>query len=70
LPFGLDRVRFADVALENKALVYDLLFQAASETMLRIAAEPANRSAWLWSASRPNPRHLGARIGITAVLRT
>ena len=45
----------ADIAFHNKALVYDLLFRAASETMLTIAADP---------------RHLGARIGITAVLHT
>ncbi|CAH1687349.1 hypothetical protein CHELA40_20067 [Chelatococcus asaccharovorans] len=45
----------ADIASQNKALVYDLLFRAASETMLTIAADP---------------RHLGARIGITAVLHT
>ena len=76
LPVGYFHVVFtlpaeiADVAFQNKAVVYDLLFQVASETMLRIAAEPANRSAWHWSASRPNPRHLGARIGITAVLHT
>ena len=43
------------VAFQNKAVVYDLLFQAAAETMLRIAADP---------------KHLGARIGITAVLHT
>jgi len=43
------------VAFQNKAVIYDLLFQAASETMLRIAADP---------------KHLGARIGITAVLHT
>ena len=36
-------------------MVYDLLFRTASETMLTIAADP---------------RHLGARIGITAVLHT
>ena len=45
----------ADIAFQNKALVYDLLFKAASETMLTIAADP---------------KHLGARIGITAVLHT
>jgi hypothetical protein len=39
----------------NKALVYDLLFKAASQTMLTIAADR---------------RHLGASIGITAVLHT
>ncbi len=45
----------ADIALQNKAAVYDLLFRAASETMTTIAADR---------------RHLGARIGITAVLHT
>lgn len=45
----------ADIAFQNRALVYDLLFKAASETMLTIAADP---------------KHLGARIGITAVLHT
>jgi hypothetical protein len=61
LPVGYFHVVFtlptevADVALHNKAAVYDLLFHAASETMLTIAADR---------------RHLGARIGITAVLHT
>jgi hypothetical protein len=61
LPVGYFHVVFsipaelADIALQNKAQVYDLLFRAASETMLTIAADP---------------RHLGARIGITAVLHT
>ena len=45
----------ADIAFHNKAVVYDLLFRVASETMLTIAADP---------------RHLGARIGATAVLHT
>src|SRR4029077_19926764 len=45
----------ADIAFHNKAVVYDLLFRAASETMMTIAADP---------------RHLGAHIGITAVLHT
>jgi hypothetical protein len=45
----------ADIALHNKAVVYDLLFRAAAETMLTIAADP---------------RFLGARIGVTAVLHT
>ena len=44
-----------DIAFQNKAFVYDLLFKAAPETMLTIAADP---------------KHLGARIGITAVLHT
>ena len=61
LPVGYFHVVFslpaevADIALQNKAAVYDLLFRAASETMTTIAADP---------------RHLGARIGITAVLHT
>jgi len=45
----------ADIAYQNKAVVYDLLFRAASETLLIIAADP---------------KHLGARIGMTAVLHT
>ncbi|MBB4633295.1 hypothetical protein GGQ98_002929 [Sphingosinicella soli] len=45
----------ANIAFQNKAALYDLLFRAASETMLTIAADP---------------KHLGARIGITAVLHT
>src|SRR3954468_3432331 len=61
LPVGYFHVVFtvpaavAEVAFDNKAAVYDLLFRAASETMLTIAADP---------------KHLGARIGITAVLHT
>ncbi len=61
LPVGYFHVVFtlptevADIALHNKAVVYDLLFRAASETMLTIAADP---------------QHLGARIGITAVLHS
>jgi Putative transposase/Transposase zinc-binding domain len=61
LPVGYFHVVFtlpakiADIALQNKAAVYGLLFQAASETMSTIAADP---------------KHLGARIGITAVLHT
>jgi hypothetical protein len=45
----------ADIAYQNKAAIYDALFKASSETLLTIAADP---------------RHLGARIGITAVLHT
>src|ERR1700678_3928146 len=44
-----------DIAWQNKAVVYDLLFKAASEAMMMIAADP---------------KHLGARVGITAVLHT
>jgi putative transposase/transposase-like zinc-binding protein len=45
----------AEIAYQNKAIVYDLLFKASAETMLTIAADP---------------EHLGARIGITSVLHT
>ena len=45
----------ADIAYQNKAVIYDLLFKASAETMLTIAADP---------------KHLGARIGITSVLHT
>ena len=61
LPVGYFHVVFtlpaeiADIAFQNKGVIYDLLFKAASETMLTIAADP---------------KHLGARIGITAVLHT
>jgi hypothetical protein len=44
-----------DIAYQNKAVIYDLLFKASSEAMLTIAADP---------------KHLGARIGITAVLHS
>ena len=47
--------QIGDIAFQNKAVVYDILFKAASETLLTIAADP---------------RHLGARIGLTAVLHT
>jgi len=45
----------ADIAFQNKAVVYGLLFDAAAETLLTIAADP---------------KHLGARIGATLVLHT
>jgi hypothetical protein len=44
-----------DIAYQNKAVLYDLLFKVSAETMLTIAADP---------------EHLGARIGITSVLHT
>jgi hypothetical protein len=43
----------ADIAYQNKAVVYGLLFEVAAETLMRIAA---------------NPRHLGASIGTSLVL--
>jgi hypothetical protein len=42
----------ADIAYHNKAVVYDLLLKTAAETLITIAADP---------------KHLGARIGLTAV---
>jgi hypothetical protein len=43
------------IAYQNKAVIYALLFKAASDTMLTIAADP---------------KHLAANVGITAVLHT
>jgi len=45
----------ADIAFQNKAAVYGLLFHASAQTLLTIAADP---------------RHLGARIGMTSVLHS
>ena len=47
--------QIADIAYQNKAAVYGLLFKASAETLLAIAADP---------------KHLGARIGMTSVLHT
>ncbi len=44
-----------DIAYQNKRVVYDILMKAAAETTLAIAADP---------------KRLGAKIGITAVLHT
>src|ERR1700737_12461 len=44
-----------DIAYQNKRVIYNLLMKAAAETTLAIAADP---------------KRLGARIGITAVLHT
>jgi len=45
----------SDIAYQNKAEVYDILFKASAETLITIAADP---------------KHLGARIGVTSVLHT
>ncbi len=45
----------AGIAYQNKAEIYGILFKASAEATLTIAADP---------------KHLGARIGITAVLHT
>ena len=44
-----------DIAYQNKAVIYDILFKAAAETLITIAADT---------------KHLGARIGLTAVLHS
>ncbi len=45
----------ADIAYQNKTVIYGLLFKAAAETLITIAADR---------------KHLGARITLTAVLHT
>ncbi len=45
----------ADIAYQNKAVVYDILLKAGARTLITIAADP---------------KHLGARIGFTGVLHT
>jgi hypothetical protein len=47
--------QISGIAYQNKAEIYDILFKASAETMSTIAADP---------------KHLGARIGITSVLHT
>ena len=61
LPVGYFHVVFtlpaaiADIAFQNKAMIYNLLMKASAETMLTIATDP---------------KHLGAKIAITSVLHT
>jgi hypothetical protein len=45
----------AEIAFQNKAIVYGILFKAAAENLRTIAADP---------------KHLGAQIGLVAVLHT
>jgi hypothetical protein len=45
----------ADIAYQNKAVIYNLLFKISAETLITIAADP---------------KHLGARIGVLSVLHT
>jgi hypothetical protein len=47
--------QIADIAYQNKAVIYDILFKASAETVITIAADP---------------KHLGARIGILSVLHS
>ena len=61
LPIGYFHLVFtlpgliADIAYQNKRVIYDLLFKASAEAMLSIAADK---------------KHLGARIGFTSVLHS
>ena len=43
----------SDLAYTNKAVIYDILFRASAEATQTIAADP---------------KHLGARVGLTSVL--
>ena len=52
--FTLPR-ELAPVALQNKKVIFNLLFQASAETLLEVARDP---------------RHLGAEIGFFSVLHT
>ncbi|MEO1178557.1 MAG: IS91 family transposase [Pseudomonadota bacterium] len=45
----------ADIAIQNKREIYNLLMRSSADTVIKIAADP---------------KHLGARIGITSVLHT
>ena len=45
----------ARIAYQNKKAIYDLLFKTSAETVMTIAQ---------------NPRHLGAKVGMTSVLHT
>jgi Putative transposase/Transposase zinc-binding domain len=47
--------QIVDIAYQNKAVIYDLLFKASAETLITIAADP---------------EHLGARVGVLSVLHT
>lgn len=47
--------QLSHLALQNKKVIYDLLFRASAETLLQVAADP---------------KHLGAQIGFLSVLHT
>jgi hypothetical protein len=53
--YGVLPSQLRDIAYQNKRVIYDLLMKASAETTLAIAADP---------------KRLGAKIGITAVLHT
>jgi len=47
--------QISDIAYQNKAVMYNILFKAASQTLLTMGKDP---------------KHLGAKLGLTAVLHT
>jgi Putative transposase/Transposase zinc-binding domain len=47
--------QISNIAYQNKAVIYDILFKASAETLITIAADP---------------KHLGARIGVLSVLHS
>lgn len=47
--------QISDIAYQNKAVIYNILFKAAAQTLLTIGKDP---------------KHLGASLGLTAVLHT
>lgn len=47
--------QIAEIAYQNKQVIYNLLFKASAQAVLTIAADP---------------KHLGARLGVTSVLHT
>jgi hypothetical protein len=47
--------KVADIAYQNKTVIYDILFRTSAEAMTTIAADP---------------KHLGAQIGMLSVLHT
>jgi hypothetical protein len=47
--------QIADIAYQNKAVIYNILFKTSAETLMIIAADP---------------KHLGARVGVLSVLHT
>lgn len=52
---GLKAAQIANIAYQNKSVIYDLLLRVSAETLLTIAGDP---------------KHLGAQLGITSVLHT
>jgi hypothetical protein len=64
----------ADLAYQNKTVIYDALFKAAAETLIPIAADPkhlgASRASAACAGGRRSVASPRARIGLTAVLHS